>query len=378
MGPLGARLLTALTAYARRSSDAGGTASLGALSLVSGQAPTAKFSAYQRNTRLHTVDVELRMVSVFMFPGQSSKHPEMLERIIAVSPALTAPIVEQASSLLGRDLRAWYSPDNPSSFATNRDVQVGVFLVNHLHLVVLQDTVDDAPISLGLSLGEYNHLVHIGALSFEEGLRLVDARGAAYDAGPEGVMAAVFPIGRGALEEVLERARAHGFIDVANLNSPSQHVVAGERAAVDAALALLEDEHFVQGRIIEHRIPMHTARFAPVAARLRPALERAAWRTPARPYFPNVRGELLERPSAAEIVALLSEHVHRPVLWRQSIELVTARWPDALFVEVGPRTVLFDLLQRSWCKSARFATDRAAGVCALPETFFKRAARHAS
>jgi [acyl-carrier-protein] S-malonyltransferase len=315
------------------------------------------------------------MVPVFMFPGQSSKHPEMLERIIAVSPALTEPIIELASSVLGRDLRGCYASENPFSFASNRDVQVGVFLVNHLHLVVLQDAVDDAPFSLGLSLGEYNHLVHIGALSFEEGLRLVNARGAAYDAGPDGVMAAIFPIDLDALEEVLVRARAHGFIDVANLNSPTQHVVAGERAAVEAALSLLEDEHLVQGRIIERRIPMHTARFAPVAARLRPALERAKWRRPVRPYFPNVCGELFEHPSTGELVALLSEHVHRPVLWRKSIELVTTRWPDAVFVEVGPRTVLTDLLQRSWCKNARFATDGAAGVHGLPESFFKRAAR---
>jgi [acyl-carrier-protein] S-malonyltransferase len=299
----------------------------------------------------------------------------MLERIIAVSPALTEPLVERASSILGRDLRASYAPENPFSFASNQDVQVGVFLVNHLHLVVLQDTVDDAPISLGLSLGEYNHLVHIGALSFEDGLRLVEARGAAYDAGPDGVMAAIFPIDLEALEEVLVRARAHGFIDVANLNSPTQHVVAGERAAVDVALALLEDEHFVQGRVIERRIPMHTARFAPAVAGLRPALERARWQTPVRPYFPNVHGELFERPSAADIVALLSEHVHRPVLWRKSIELVVTQWPDAVFIEVGPRTVLSDLLQRSWCKNARYATDGAAGVHGLPETFLKRAAR---
>lgn len=312
-----------------------------------------------------------------MFPGQSSKHPEMLQRIAAVAPALVEPLVEQASTVLGRDLRARYAPGNESAFATNQDVQVGVFLANHLHLVVLRDAVADAPISLGLSLGEYNHLVHIGALSFEEGLRLVDARGAAYDAGPDGVMAAVFPIELEMLEEVLVRAREHGFVEVANLNSPTQHVVAGERAAVDAALALLEDEHYVQGRVIERRIPMHTARFAPVAAALRPALERAAWQMPSRPYFPNVRGAFVERPSPSEIVGLLAEHVHCPVLWRKSIELVTERWPDAVFIEVGPRTVLTDLLQRSWCKNARVATDGAAGMRAVTEALCEQVT-HAS
>ena len=255
-----------------------------------------------------------------------------------------------------------YALDNASALATNRDVQVGVFLVNHLHLAVVQDRGLDAPLSLGLSLGEYNHLVHIGAISFEEAMRLVDARGEAYDQGPAGAMAAVFPIELEALEDVVRRARAHGFLEIGNLNTPTQHVLSGERAAVDAALALLEDEHFVQGRIIEHRIPMHSARFAPAAALLRPALERAAWRVPTKPYLANVRGEVLECPSAGQIIEMLFEHVFRPVLWRKSIELVTARFPDASFIEVGPGTVLFNMLQRKWVANQRHATDRPEGL----------------
>src|SRR5436190_18392596 len=99
-------------------------------------------------------------------------------------------------------------------FATNRDVQIGAFLANHLHLRGLERAGIAADISLGLSVGEYNHLVHIAALSFEDAVRLVEARGVAFDAGPDGAMAAVTPLETAALERVIRRARAYGFVEI--------------------------------------------------------------------------------------------------------------------------------------------------------------------
>ena len=95
----------------------------------------------------------------------------------------------------------------------------------------------DGDASIGLSLGEYNHLLHIGALAFEDALRLVAARGAAYDQGPLGAMAAVFPVDEAAVLDAIERLAPVGIVEIANFNSPSQFVLAGDRAAVDAVLA---------------------------------------------------------------------------------------------------------------------------------------------
>src|ERR1700733_11260837 len=102
---------------------------------------------------------------VFMFPGQSSRYPGMIEKIIATHPESEA-IVRHASDILGRDLVAHYRVGKADMFACNRDVQIGVFLANHLHLCLLERAGVRGAWSLGLSLGEYNHLVHIGALSF--------------------------------------------------------------------------------------------------------------------------------------------------------------------------------------------------------------------
>ncbi len=148
--------------------------------------------------------------------------------------------MRRASEVLGRDLRAHYAQDPTEAFATNRDVQVGVFLTSYLHEQALAARGIQGDASLGLSLGEYNHLVHAGALSFEEALRLVDARGTLYDAGPDGMMASIFPLLVEELAPYVEAAQAYGVLEIANLNSPTQHVIAGARAAVAHVLARLE------------------------------------------------------------------------------------------------------------------------------------------
>ncbi len=294
---------------------------------------------------------------IFLFPGQSSRYPEMLSRLREVAPEELAATFGEASSALGRDLERHYRPDNAGMFVANRDVQVGVFLTNHVHLLALERRGVRAPLSLGLSLGEYNHLVHAGALGFVEALRLVDARGALYDAGPRGEMASVFPLPLPELEEVVARARARGVVEISGYNSPSQHVVAGEPAALAAVAEIARDELACECVTIERHLPMHSSLFAPVGAALAPLLGEARWRAPRLPYLPNVLGAIEPRPSAARLVELLVAHVHRPVLWRASIEAALRRHPDAAFVEVGPRAVLHNLLTKRWVSARRLRTD---------------------
>lgn len=296
------------------------------------------------------------MTLVFMFPGQSSRYPGMFERLLAIDP-LSREILAHASDVLGRDLSRHYQADNPEIFATNRDVQVGVFLANHMYSESLRAAGVTAAFSLGLSLGEYNHLVHIGAVGFEEALRLVSARGALYDAGPDGAMGSVFPLEYPHLAAAVALARAHGCLEVAVFNSPVHHVLSGERAALERALDLLEREHFIEGVVIEPRIPMHSSRFEPVGHALRPVLDQVGWKSPTRPYLPNVLGRFVEDPGPAQFVTLLSQHVHRPVLWRQSIDCIAGHVERAVFVEVGPRRVLCNILNKKWRREPRFATD---------------------
>jgi [acyl-carrier-protein] S-malonyltransferase len=293
-----------------------------------------------------------------MFPGQSSRSADMIERIVDLWPA-AQHIIDHAAHVLGRPLREHYAAGQERAFALNRDIQVGVFLASYLHQQALADHGLAGDLSLGLSLGEYNHLVHIGALDFDDALRLVDARGRIYDTGPEGWMASVFPLPAEDLRPHLEAARKYGVIEMANLNSPAQTVIAGAPAAVEAAARSIEEEEIgVNVVVIERRIPMHTSLFRPVADALLPHLDAAPWRTPRLPYIPNVRAEILTAPGPEDFRTALAQHVYSPVQWRRSIETVAARHPDARFIEVGPGRVLYNLLQRSWLKNPISHTDR--------------------
>ena len=289
-----------------------------------------------------------------MFPGQSSRYPEMIEKLLMLG-SWNGEILDRASDVLSRDLRSHFNVHNETMFARNRDVQIGVFLANHMYCESLRMAGVAARLSLGLSLGEYNHLVHIGALDFDQALTLLDARGQVYEQGPEGAMASVFPIEFDRLREVVESFA--GQLEIAIHNAPQQHVIAGASQAVDAALTILEDEHFVQGVLIEKRIPMHTQLFGPVADAFRPALTAIDWAQPVLPYLPNVLGQVVHNPKPDQMVDLLSRHVCGPVLWRESIDFVSQLFVDLVFVEVGPRAVLYNLLGKRWKSNPRYKTD---------------------
>lgn len=280
----------------------------------------------------------------------------MISRARSLAPECER-VVDCASEVLGRDLGEHYGAAEETSLVQNSDVQIGVFLANHLHLTALHTYGGRGDRSLGLSLGEYNHLVHIGALSFEDALQLVAIRGALYDVGPRGLMASVFPLTLDNLNAVLAESRSKGVIEIGNFNSPSQHVVTGDEAAVRFALEIVERDHFAQGVIIDERTPMHSSLFQSVAEKLRPYLERAAWRRPSAPYLPNVTATPIAEPTSEDFIRCLTEHVHRPVLWRESIEHLVLQHPNAVFAEIGPRAVLFNLLQKRWLTNRKLKTD---------------------
>jgi [acyl-carrier-protein] S-malonyltransferase len=293
----------------------------------------------------------------------------MLRRAAAFG-ARSREVLEEAQDTLGRDLLA---ADDEAAPTCNRDVQIGVFVATHMHLAAFEEAGVSAVASMGLSLGEYSHLVHIGALTRADALRLVDARGALYDEGPSGKMAVVFPMPYEDLAGVL--AAVAGPVEIANVNSPSQHVIAGEGEAVDRAVEALDRDHLVEARVIEHRVPMHCSRFFPVAERLRAHLEAAPWAAPRLAYRPNVDAAVLEAPTPADFVERLTLHVHRPVLWRASIEACAAEDPDVVFVEVGPGRVLSNLLQRRWVRHKRMASD-ADDLCASVHAAVAELAAH--
>jgi len=186
-------------------------------------------------------------------------------------------------------------------------------------------------------------------------------------------MAAVFPLEHDALEPVVKRAQEYGTLEIGSYNSPTQHVLSGERAAVQAATRMFEDEYAVEAVVIEPRIPMHSAPFWPVVRAFLPALQQVSWQPIRRPYLPNATGRFIFSPTPGDLIHSLTLHVWRPVRWRQSIDLLTRHYSDATFVEVGPRTVLTGLLQRRWHPNPKLHTDAVRGEA--PRTAFATVVR---
>jgi len=293
---------------------------------------------------------------IFLFPGQSSASPGALNRARQVHPAAAA-VADIARAVLGAGRADAYLDPGGARLASNRDVQITVFLASQMYLAALAAEGIEADVSVGLSLGEYSHMVHIGALTLADALRLVDERGRCYDDAPPGVMVTVLAVDHDTVAEVVDAARMRGSIVISNYNTPMQHVIAGETEAVHWAAGTLEDEHGAHTTVIERQVPMHSPLMTPVAAAFSPALAQAPWRVPAADYLPNVTGTPVAGATADDFVSHLIRHVSEPVRWHASVDLLSTRYPEATFVEVGPGGVLHNMMGRAWRSLRRARVD---------------------
>ena len=278
------------------------------------------------------------MSFIFLFPSQSARYPGMLEHILELYPP-GEDLVRQAERVLDIDLQ-----EATLHYRDNRDVQLGVFVVNYLYQRWLESHEVRAVASVGTSLGELNHLVHIGALSYEEGLRLVDQRGRAYDEGPEGARLVLFPISLKKAESLLEGSN----LEIAGNLSPQAVLVGGDLSEVQDLSERLKQTHpklFV--RELGVKLPIHSSHFRCVGDAFRKVLDRTSFREPHLPYLPNATAQWMPTPKEIEIRDVLTRQVYQPLLWSESVDVALAHHPEAALVEVGPSNSLLKLFALS-------------------------------
>jgi [acyl-carrier-protein] S-malonyltransferase len=217
----------------------------------------------------------------------------------------------------------------------------------------------------GLSLGEYSALVFAGAMSFEDGLRVVKRRGeamqAAADATPSG-MVSILLLDRPKVDEICQEASAHGSIQIANFLCPGNLVVSGDNAACERAAELAVA---AGGRAIPLAVAgaFHTSIMRPADEALAEALAEVEITPPEIPVVSNV--DALTHSDPEEIRQLLIRQVVNPVRWEDSINLMlTEGCTD--FYEVGPGKVLKGLLKRiarkANCTTINDSFDETGGV----------------
>ncbi|MEO1982806.1 MAG: ACP S-malonyltransferase [Fuerstiella sp.] len=283
-----------------------------------------------------------------LFPGQGAQHVGMGKKIVQQYPK-AKELFDQAQEILGYDLAKLCFEGPADELDTTIYSQPALFVAS---LAALEKLRADAPeivlgceMAAGLSLGEYTALVFAGAMSFEDGLRLVQRRGqamqAAADATPSG-MVSILLMDREQVQKVCDEASGHGSIQIANFLCPGNIVVSGENGACERAAEIAEADG---GRAVPLAVAgaFHTPIMKPADEQLAEVLNATNISAPEIPVVSNVDAEVHSDPD--EIRKLLIEQVLQPVRWEDSIRrMFDAGCTD--FYEVGPGKVLKGLMKR--------------------------------
>ena len=281
-------------------------------------------------------------MKAYVFPGQGAQFVGMGKDLYE-SNEVAKEMFEKANEILGFRITDLMFAGTDEDLRQTKVTQPAVFL----HSVILAKTLgEDFQPSMvaGHSLGEFSALVAAGALSFEDGLRLVAARARAMQKACElkpSTMAAVIALPDEKVEEVC--AATPGVVVAANYNCPGQIVISGEVEAINAACEALKAAGAKRALPLKVGGAFHSPLMEPARAELAQAIEATVFHTPICPVYQNVDAQPHTDP--AEIKANLVAQLTAPVRWTQSVQHMVADGADH-FTELGPGKVLQGLVAK--------------------------------
>jgi [acyl-carrier-protein] S-malonyltransferase len=284
----------------------------------------------------------------FLFPGQGAQAVGMGRQLYGTVPAAKR-LFDEAAEILGYNLIAVCANGPAGQLDSTVVSQPALFTCSLAALEGLKAsepaTVAACQAAAGLSLGEYPALVFAEVMSFSDGLRVVQQRGAAMqaaaDATPSG-MVSILTLEPDKVEELVAAARGTGTLEIANLLCPGNIVVSGTKDACDAAEKLAES---MGGRAKRLAVAgaFHTKLMKPADDTLAKALANVPMQSPRIPVWSNVDAQPHSDPE--DVRQVLVRQVVQPVLWEQSMRNLLAAGFDR-FYEIGPGRVLPGLLKR--------------------------------
>ncbi|MBS0149951.1 MAG: ACP S-malonyltransferase [Nitrospira sp.] len=281
----------------------------------------------------------------FVFPGQGSQSVGMGKALYDAHPSLKA-VYDEASSVLGYDV-AELCFTGPSERLNLTEFTQPALLVSSIAAWRLLEPVGIKPIAAaGHSLGEYSALVAVGGVTFHDAVGLVQKRGRYMSeavAPGTGLVAALLGLTAEVVKEVCRAASSVGVVAAANFNSPGQVVIAGEKAAVERAIALAKEQGCKKAIPLPVSVPVHTPLMQQAADRLAKDLGAVRWADLSSPLVNNAEAKAISR--AGEIQASLIRQLPSSVLWEDTVH-VMGDMGATTFVEVGPGTVLTGLIKR--------------------------------
>ncbi|MCL5059097.1 MAG: ACP S-malonyltransferase [Candidatus Thermoplasmatota archaeon] len=259
------------------------------------------------------------MKVAFVFPGQGSQSVGMMQGW--GERAEVRATFAEASDALGQDLWTLVT-DGPADLLNQTINTQPAMLAADIAAWRVWQAVGGATPALmaGHSLGEYAALVAAGALGFADAIRLVRFRAEAMQAAvPEGVgaMAAILGLDDDAVRAVCNEAAAGEVVEAVNLNSPGQVVIAGNKAAVERAMALAKERGAKRALPLPVSVPSHSSLMRPAAEKLLAHMQAVAIATPSIPVLHNT--DVQSHADADSIRAALAKQLHTPVRWVETV-----------------------------------------------------------
>ncbi len=281
-------------------------------------------------------------MKAYIFPGQGAQFPGMGLDVYEKYPE-SQEYFEKANDILGFAITDVMFQGTAEDLRETKVTQPAIFL----HSVVLSKVLGAAfkpDMVAGHSLGEFSALVANGALSFEDGLRLVSQRALAMQKACEAApstMAAVLGLEDAVVEKIC--SEIPGIVVPANYNCPGQLVISGEIAAVEEACVRLKEAGARRALVLPVGGAFHSPMMDPAREALAAAIEQTAFHEPVCPIYQNVTAQAVK--NAAEIQKNLIAQLTAPVRWTQSVQQMVKDGATH-FVEVGPGKVLQGLVKK--------------------------------
>lgn len=282
----------------------------------------------------------------FIFPGQGSQSVGMGKDLFD-NFAAAREVFEEADEALGFSLSDMCFAGDEADLQLTANTQPAILATSVAAFRVLESEGFAKPVFVaGHSLGEYSALVAAGVLDFADAVRTVRQRGSyMQEAVPVGIgaMAAILGLDIETIETCCAESAQGQICGPANINSPSQVVIAGNAEAVDRACELLKERGAKRAIKLNVSAPFHCALMMPAQEKLAANLKRLEYGHFRFPIVHNVSAANNDDPS--QVCDALTRQVSSPVLWMQSIRHLIGKGVTD-FVEVGPGKVLSGLVRQ--------------------------------
>ena len=276
------------------------------------------------------------MKTAYIFPGQGAQFPGMAQDLYPAHKEL----MEKANEILGFRITDIMFGEDEDALKATRVTQPAIFI----HSTILAMAQEQKPdMVAGHSLGEFSALAAAGAITFEDGLRLVAMRAQAMQECCEkvpGAMAAIIKLPDEKVEEIC--AGIPGVVP-ANFNSPGQVVISGDEAGIEEACVKFKEAGAKRALRLQVSGAFHSPLMEPAREKLAWAIEATPFSAPLCPIYQNVSA--LPTVDPAVIRENLLKQLTSPVRWTRTVENMLQDGATR-FVELGPGTVLQGLVKR--------------------------------